>query len=428
MRVSSQHAGSPAVSLSLDLLRRLFADAYARDFAIALWDGTRIEATAKERFELRLNAPYALRAALMPPLDLNPGRANAAGIIDIGGDIEAGIDAFMVATARLTPLRLSRMLTVLLRLPKSPDFAEIRSAQLHGAPHSRSRDAAAVAFHYDQSPDFYRQFLGEDMVYSCAYWDEGVETLAQAQTAKIDYVLRKLRVGTGSRLLDIGCGWGTLAIRAAQTFGVRATGITLSAAQAEYAQRRVAELGLRDLVRIEQRDYRELGGEAYDAIVSIGMAEHVGRAKLTAYFNAAYRSLRPGGVFLNHAIADRGDGSNGGRTNGFVERFVFPDGDLVSLSKMNLAAEAAGFEVRDVENLREHYARTTSAWIAGIEANRDTLVAHSSPEAWRIWRLYLAGSGQGFRSGRLLIFQTLFAKPPPGGRLVLPPTRRDWYR
>jgi len=226
--------------------------------------------------------------------------------------------------------------------------------------------------------------------------------------------------------LDIGCGWGALVIAAAKR-GVRALGVTLSVEQHAEAQRRIAAEGLDDLARVELRDYRELAGEEFDAIASIGMFEHVGLRQYADYFRSVYALLAPGRLFLNHAIADTSRGSLGGRIGGFIDRFVFPDGELSPVSVALAAAEKAGFDVRDVENLREHYMRTLRCWVRNIETNRDVAVAATSEQTWRVWRLYMAGSAQGFRIGRLGLFQSLLAKPRTDGSLDIPATRRDLY-
>jgi cyclopropane-fatty-acyl-phospholipid synthase len=242
----------------------------------------------------------------------------------------------------------------------------------------------------------------------------------------MDYVLHKLRLRPGERLLDVGCGWGGLVLRAAQRFGATVLGITLSARQLEEARRRIEEAGVRDRARVELRDYRDLSGERFDKIVSIGMFEHVGRAKLPEYFRMIYRALRPGGLFLNTGISHQ-DSRTSGKVTGFIEHFLFPDGELVPISEALSISERAGFEVRDVESLREHYMRTTRAWVANLERNRTAAVAAAGEVTYRLWRLYLAGSAQGFRTGRIGIYQALLARPHVSGPVELPATRRDLY-
>jgi cyclopropane-fatty-acyl-phospholipid synthase len=424
--IASEIRSSPS-SVELAALRLLFGDGYARDFSVELWDGTRIAATQEERFALRFIVPGALRTAFMPPAELSAGRAFAAGLIDVDGDLESAIERLTGAIAALNPLRALRLLRLLRRMPRAA-LPPLREARLRGRLHSPARDRAAVGFHYDQPVDFYRTFLDRELVYSCAYYDEGVESIEDAQLAKLDYTLRKVRLRPGERLLDIGCGWGALVIRAAQRFGAIALGITLSRKQYEAAKQRVENASLGDRARIELRDYRELRGERFDKIVSIGMFEHVGRSRLPAYFRAAYDALRPGGLFLNHGIADESKTHKGSsRASRFMERFIFPDGELVAVADALRIAERTGFEVRDVENLREHYARTLRAWIANLERNRAAAVAAAGEQNYRAWRLYLAGSAQGFRVGRMGVFQSLLARPRRDGSLELPATRRDLY-
>jgi cyclopropane-fatty-acyl-phospholipid synthase len=414
------------VDRSLAILRAMFGQRFAQEFGVTFWDGTTIDAAATPVFTLHINEPFALRAAFTPPLDLNPGRAFAERWIDIGGDIERAIDEIELAMARMSRFALPRIFSLLLRLPPPPSES-LPAANLRGKRHSRERDAAAIGFHYDQPIPFYQSFLDSRMVYSCAYWDDGVTTLDEAQTAKIDHVLRKVRLQPGERLLDIGCGWGALIVRAAQHFGAYAHGITLSRSQFNEAQRRIAAAGLADRVTVELRDYRELRGHTFDKVVSVGMVEHVGRERLGTYFRAAYDALRDGGLFLNHGIAQQSRDGKGYRVGGFMARYVFPDGDLIGIDAALRGAEGAGFEIRDVENLREHYARTLRAWYANLEAKRDQAIAATDERTFRIWRIYLAGSARNFWRGQMGLFQTLLAKNL-GGPAPVPATRRDLYR
>ena len=418
-------SSDPNARIAVAVLRSLFGDAYAREFGIRLWDGTRIPGFERERFVLLVNSAGALRAGFTPPLELSSGRAFGAGMLDVEGDLESAVDALYGASGALRGRDLVRLAGLLRRLPKEPP-PRLREAKLRGRTHSRKRDRAAIGFHYDQPIEFYRSFLDREMVYSCAYFDEGIDSIDAAQSAKLDYTLRKLRLHPGERLLDIGCGWGALVIRAAR-MGAYALGITLSRLQYEEARRRIAAAGVSAFATVELCDYRELRGELFDKIVSIGMFEHVGRSKFGEYFAGAYEALRPGGLFMNHAIADQSRERHGGRASGFMGRFIFPDGELVSVSEGLSAAERAGFEVRDVENLREHYARTLRAWVANLERNRAAAIAAAGEASYRLWRLYMAGSAQGFRVGRIGVYQSLLARPHEGGRVELPATRRDLY-
>jgi cyclopropane-fatty-acyl-phospholipid synthase len=275
------------------------------------------------------------------------------------------------------------------------------------------------------------------MVYSCAYLDTGEENIDAAQEAKLDYTCRKLRLKPGESLLDIGCGWGSLVLYAAERYGVKATGITLSEPQATLARARIAEAGLTDRCHIEVQDYRDLLQRAvFDKVVSVGMFEHVGRAKLPTYFSQAYRLTRPGGLFLNHGIITLSSRSAPLRVvektlsprTSFIQRYVFPDGELVSPAEVLRFAEAAGFETRDVESLREHYALTLRRWVRRLEARDEEAAQIAGEQAYRVWRLYMAASARAFAVGRIGIIQALFSKIGEDGLSNLPLARKDLYR
>ncbi len=374
---------------------------------------------------MHVNHPGALRTAFKPPVDLNAGRAFTAGLLDVSGDVEAAVDELLDVMRTPSGPALLRLTMLLRRLPTAP-LPPLREAHLSGKRHSLERDRAAIGFHYDQPVAFYRSFLDPQLVYSCAYFDTDVSSLEQAQRAKIDHALRKLRLKPGERLLDVGCGWGALVVRAAREFGAYVLGVTLSERQVEEGRKRIREAGLEERASVERWDYRELPATTFDKIVSVGMFEHVGRAKLPEYFAGAFRLLKSGGLFLNHGIANQ-SASRSGRASGFMERFIFPDGELVSVSDALQVAESAGFEVRDVENLREHYTRTLRAWVSNLERNRQAAVQAAGEQSYRAWRLYMAGSAQGFRVGRMGLFQALLAKANKDGAVPLPATRRDLY-
>ncbi|PZA20072.1 SAM-dependent methyltransferase, partial [Modestobacter versicolor] len=288
-----------------------------------------------------------------------------------------------------------------------------------GHRHSRARDAAAISHHYDVSNDFYSLVLGPSMVYSCAVWATPDTGLDAAQEAKLDLVCRKLGLAPGSRLLDVGCGWGSMAIHAAQRYGAEVVGITLSEEQARMARKRVAEAGLTDRVDIRVQDYRAVEDEPFDAISSIGMAEHVGRAQMPEYVAQLTRLLRPGGRLLNHAI-NWNAGTSTWNPDTFIARYVFPDGELLGLGETVGLLESREMEVLDVEALRQHYALTLRAWVQRLEENWDAAVAATSEGRARVWRLYMAASALTFESGEMGVNQVLLQKT--GG--AQPPLRR----
>jgi cyclopropane-fatty-acyl-phospholipid synthase len=407
------------------VLAALYGERFRHDFDVRLWDGSVLASvTAKRNYTFVVNTPGALRTAFTPPLERNAGATFINGELDVEGDLSAAIADLNAGNDGRSPLATAKIALLLAKLPREarpvPPGAELR-----GKKHSRERDRAAISYHYDHPVAFYRAFLDRQMVYSCAYYDDGVDTLDDAQAAKLDYILRKVRLQPGMSFLDIGCGWGSLVIAAAQR-GANALGITLSRVQYDEANRRIAELGLSDRARVEFRDYRDLDGASYDRIASIGMVEHVGRTELPAYFSAAYAALRPGGLFLNHGIAEQSPGRKP-PANPFIEKYVFPDGDLVAIGDSTIVAERSGFEVRDVENLREHYARTLRAWVANLERNRHEAVAQAGEAAYRVWRLYMAASAVSFEQASIGIYQSLLARPDAHGRVTIPATRRDLY-
>ncbi|MDB4874414.1 MAG: SAM-dependent methyltransferase [Gemmatimonadetes bacterium] len=383
---------------------------------------------------------------LLPPSELAIAEAYLLGDVDIEGDIEAAASLGDVAVGRIGSAGgAARLLRHVLALPADDDDAPAPS-RMHvarrllrfGRRHSSRRDAQAVRFHYDVGNDFYALWLDRQMVYSCGYFEQGDETLDEAQEAKLDYVCRKLRLGAGEHLLDIGCGWGALVIHAARRYGARATGITLSEQQAAYARARIEREGLAACVTIEVRDYRELEGDGrYDKIASVGMVEHVGIQRLPDYFAAAYRALKPGGLFLNHGIVSVDRGRQRPlldplwrrlwKRDQFIHQYVFPDGDLVPTAAVLESAEREGFEVRDVESLREHYVATLRNWVRRLEQHEDEARATVGDVVYRVWRLYMSASAHGFHIGRIGVVQSLLAKQDAAGRVPLPPSRADLY-
>ncbi len=407
------------------LLEAIFGESFRRDFDVRLWDGTTLPSTTGRRdFTFIVNTPSALRGAFTPPLERYAGAAFISGVLDVEGDLPEAIARINAASNSHSALGKTRIALGLLRLPRDAR-AEPVGAQLHGKRHSRERDRAAISYHYDHPVAFYRAFLDADMVYSCAYYDDGINDLDRAQQAKLNYVLDKLRLEPGMSFLDIGCGWGSLVIAAAKR-GAQALGVTLSRVQYDEANRRIEELSLGDRAKVEFRDYRDLRDLTFDRIASVGMVEHVGRTMLPTYYACAYNALRPSGLFLNHGIAEQSPGRKP-PPNPFIERWVFPDGDLVSIGDTLAIAERNGFEVRDVENLREHYARTLRAWVANLERNREEALAQAGEAAYRVWRLYMAGSAVSFDQASIGVYQSLLARPDANGKVTIPATRRDLY-
>lgn len=415
------------VKISADFLEHLFTGHPRHDFRVRFWDGSSWGRTDHPRFTLVLAHPGALRAMFLNPSELSLGEAYIYNDFDIEGDIEAAFEMgdHLLSEDHGLGERL-HLGTILGKLPaQGRPRAVVRAHKLRGTVHSRGRDQRAISYHYDLPAEFYQLFLDRRMVYSCAYFQHAEEDLDAAQEHKLDYLCRKLRLRPGERLLDIGCGWGGLIIHAAAHYAVQALGITLSEPQAELARQRIGEAGVEERSRAEVRDYRDLAGsEPFDKIVSVGMFEHVGEALLQEYFTHAWRLLKPGGVFLNHGIAYSAVYRRRGPS--FVDQYVFPDGDLVPISTTLHAAEHRGFEVRDVESLREHYAMTLHHWVKRLEGNAEQARSITDDTSYRIWRLYMAGSAHAFRTGRLNLYQVLLAKSV-GGRSGLPLTRRDWY-
>ena len=421
-----------AVQTTLSLLQDFFGSSQLPIFAVRLWEGTTWKSAPESgeptRFTLVLQHPGALRKIFLPPSELNLAEAYIYNDFDIEGDIEAvfplGDQVMDEHWGKMAQVRYGKRL---LSLPKTGQPRPGNSmAKLQGARHSKERDQQAISYHYNRSNDFYALWLDKRMVYSCAYFATPDDDLDTAQERKLEYICRKLRLQPGERLLDIGCGWGGLVIYAAQHYGVEAHGITLSQPQAALAQERIRQAGLTGRCRVEVRDYRDVNEEhSFAKIVSIGMFEHVGEALLPTYFQQAWHLLQPGGVFLNHGIASIAT-QPAQREPTFNERYVFPDGELVPISSTLRAAEVCGFEVRDVESLREHYALTLRHWVARLEAHADQARHYTSDITYRIWRLYMAASIYAFLTGRANIYQTLLAKPDHGNSR-LPLTRTDWY-
>lgn len=396
------------------------------------WDGS--EAGPADAPVIEFRSRRALRRMLWSPGQLGLSRAYVAGEIEAHGDIFAAFAALSSAGkfAEAGPFRkptareLGTLLTTAVGLgavgPNPAPPPEEAKVEKHGRRHSKKRDAAAISHHYDVGNDFYRLVLGPTMVYSCAVYDSEDSSLEEAQEAKLDLVCRKLGLQPGMRVLDVGCGWGSFALHAAERYGVNVVGVTISTEQAELVRKRVADAGLTERVDIRIQDYRDIDDGPFDAISSIGMSEHVGREQLPRYVSQLHSLLRPGGRLLNHAISWNA-GPADDDPDSFIPRYVFPDGEMLSLSEVVVALEAGGFEVLDVEALRRHYALTLRAWVRNIEEHWDEAVRLTSAGRARVWRLYMASSALGFENGLTGVNQVLLQKP--GG--AEPPLRlREW--
>ncbi|MCP3994775.1 MAG: class I SAM-dependent methyltransferase [bacterium] len=357
-----------------------------------------------------LSNPSALRSMLLPPTDLAAAEAYIYGDVDFEGDLYSLLRfAASLSEGNRSAFATARLLRLLRKLPEEDGQAERPRPHFGGFLHSRRRDRAAVSHHYDTGNAFFEQFLDPSMVYSCAHFLSPREPLEEAQLRKLDLICRKLRLTPGMHLLDVGCGWGALVIHAAREYGVRATGITLSEEQAHRARLRVEKEHLSGQVEIEVTDYRDIRGE-FDAIASVGMVEHVGRKELNSYFKALRKLLAPGGQLLNHGIVTR-DRKRGRTKPSFVNTYVFPDGELTNVDEVIAAAEAAGFELRDVESLRSSYALTLQRWATNLESNREAAIAASTEHVYRIWRLYMTGSSVAFDRAALSVYQLLLSDP-----------------
>ncbi len=423
----------PTVTLSLAILEDVMGDYHPRDFAVRLWEGTLWNAEPGQpvRFQLVLEHPGALRRMFLGGSRLALAEAYIYKDFDIEGDIEAIFPLTDFLTTR--PWKVADRLRLVGRLRSLPATGParepLRAAQLRGPLHTVERDRLAATSHYDLPGEFFALWLDPRRVYSCAYFTAPDRDLESAQLAKLDYVCRKLRLQAGERLLDIGCGWGGLVLHAAQRYGADSTGITLSLPQAQWANEEIERAGLSARARVRVCDYRHLPEtEAFDKLASVGMFEHVGEERLPEYFARAGRLLRPGGVFLNHSISVQA-GRPLPSEKSFAAAYVFPDAEPVPLHRALRSAEEAGFEVRDVESLREHYALTLRHWLRRLQAHEEEATTLVGPTVDRIWKLFLAGEAHSFDQGWLSVHQVLLIKPDrSSGRASagLPLTREDW--
>ncbi len=391
-------------------------------FSMRMWDGWQWASSTAEKpvCTIVLQTPKTLESLVAEPSEITLGEAFIHRELEIEGDI---FSVFPVAEHIFN--RPRRLRQQLFEKISRTLFSFARWVK-QGSCHSLRRDRSAISQHYDQPVEFFQPWLGESLAYSCAYFHTPDDPLHKAQEQKLELICNKLRLRPLDHFLDIGCGWGSLILHAATKHRVHAHGITLSQEQATVAKRRIKQANLEQCCAAELRDYRESADllDSFDKIASVGMFEHVGMKNLSQYFRTVRQLLRPGGVFLNHGITC--SCSSPKRKESFIDRYVFPDGELVTLSQALKTAEAEGLEVRDVENLREHYEITLRRWVDGLLRNADTLRKYVSEDTYRIWLLYMAGSAASFCRGDIAVHQVLLSRPNRGNS-QLPLTRKDWY-
>lgn len=419
------------------IVERLFRD-YPGGMAVRLWDGRALAfGRGAPEFTLVFREPRPFRELILYRDLQRLAEAYFLGKVDVEGDLYAALRLKdHLQSLQLSAAEKAAIMTATLLLGNSADADADRAApgwraslrtRLLGA-HSRARDRQAIAFHYDVSNDFYGLWLDEQMIYSCAYFEDATDSLDQAQRNKLDHICRKLRLKPGERLLDIGCGWGALIRWAAKHYGVQAHGITISRNQYEHCRHRIAAEGLQDRVSVELKDYRDVEGAGiYDKIVSVGMFEHVGIRNFPVYFGAAQRLLKPGGLFLNHGITHDREGWRKSPATTFINRYVFPDGELDTVSNVQRAMERSAFEILDVEALRPHYALTLRHWVRRLEHRCEEALRHIAEPTYRVWRLYMTACALCFEDGGTGVYQILAASRANGLNPV-PLTRRDLYR
>jgi cyclopropane-fatty-acyl-phospholipid synthase len=427
------------IELASDLLTRLFQRLPLR-LTLRLWNDATVQVGAVDSkapespFTLVFRSPEVVCSTVLGRDPLRLAEAYFRGDLDIEGDFFAALElkdhlqALQMSVgeqigAAATALRLRAL------------NADRRQAKMQWAPshghtvkaHSKAENRDAIHFHYDVSNEFYALWLDRAMVYSCAYFEKPDLDLDAAQQAKLDHICRKLSLQPGENFLDVGCGWGALVIHAAQRYGVRAHGVTLSPQQLKVAQERIAEAGLEDRVSVELLDYRDLPGESvYDKVASVGMFEHVGLKNLPGYFSTVHRLLKPHGLFLNHGITHDSEGWQKSLSTEFINRYVFPDGQLDNISNIQHVMERARFEIADVEALRPHYALTLRHWVSRLERNHARALQFVNEATYRVWRLYMAACALDFEAGGVGIYQILAGKRGAGS-LPLPLTRRHIY-
>lgn len=421
---TTQSAPPVDSSVAMDL-NRIFQAYAGPAFTIRFWDGAVWDSSIDEsRFEIILKSEQAWKTLTSMPDEISLGRQYVEGGIEVGGDLYLALRA---VPSLERAIRTSLPTTIVLLREWAEGFISSAGRLCRfGAKHNKSRDAAAISQHYDKPSSFYKLFLGPSMVYSCAYFQRMTNDLTQAQTDKMELICRKLNLESSERFLDIGCGWGSLLLHAVRKYGVYGHGVSLSKEQVAYAQDRIAEEKRGSRCCAMLMDYRDLlrDHRPFNKLASVGMCEHVGQRQIDGYFRNAYDLLVPGGLFLNHGITRSAKAKRGGPS--FVDRYVFPDGELLTLTEMIRSAEEAGFEVRDVEDLREHYEETLHRWVDSLTRHEQEAISLTDRETYRVWKLYMAGSAEAFRRGEIAIHQLLLSKSS-GGKSNATRTRSDWY-
>jgi cyclopropane-fatty-acyl-phospholipid synthase len=433
-QVLREHRHNPhekSAKLAHQILRHLFKK-YLGVFTVKLWDNSVLQiGRGISAFTLSIRSPKVIRQMVLHQDPIRLAEAYFDGEVEVAGDFNKAMGLrYYLENLKLPfqeklvlALRALALKNKAIRLQHNKNKAIAK--KLSNTP--RQNSVESIAFHYDVSNEFYKTWLDERMVYSCAYFETPQQSLDTAQCNKLDYICRKLRLQAGESLLDIGCGWGALVCWAAKQYGVRAHGITLSQNQYDYACEQVKKQGLQGQVSIELRNYRDLPKIAtYDKVSSIGMFEHVGLKNLPAYFEIVHQVLKPGGLFLNHGITSDKPGWSRGVATKLINRHVFPDGELDTVSNIQQRMENAKFEIFDVEGLRPHYALTLRHWVNRLDAKRDEIIRLVGERTYRVWRLYMTGSALQFEQGKTAIYQIL-AQRKQDGLPNLPLTRRDLY-
>jgi cyclopropane-fatty-acyl-phospholipid synthase len=405
------------------LFQDLFRDYSGPCFAIRSFDGWHWISCPSESPQCTfvVKSASVWHTLLKDPTDRTLGEAFINQDLDVEGDLFAAFPAarYLYQHTGDTGHHILRTLW-----RSSSDLAQWFR---YGRQHSMKRDRTSISYHYDLPVDFYRICLGPTLVYSCAYFREPTECLECAQTNKLELICRKLALAPHERFLDIGCGWGSLLLHASSRYGADTYGITLSKEQASVTANRIAHAHLQDKCRVELRDYRTIPQmpTRFDKIASVGMFEHVGLKNLREYFEVVWRMLSPDGLFLNHGIAR--SATSQPAKDSFMDKYVFPDGELVTLGEVLEVAESVGFEVCDVDNLRSHYEQTLRLWVANLQRNASTLLETVSERTYRIWLLYMAGSAYAFQRGNIELYQVLLARRP-GKTMPNFTMRENWYQ